>query len=255
MDERLRLQELVTQNGAEYHGQLAKHVTHLVARRPEGEKYKHASLWGLNVVSVEWLTDSVERGMALYEPLYDPKLPAEERGKGARRWREASPGVLGKRLRQVEEPATAADTQAADRKKLRRTTSLKLESQNSALWGDIIGGDIDRRAADETLCEDSFQAAEPSRRTSRPGVGTPAPQDVGRPKTPDLLETAVDLGDGLHASKQGLFSNLAFYLHRFDNKKVLDILWGPVRSVANPATRHLFSRDISSRNEGRCARP
>ena len=187
--------------------------------------------------------------MALDEPLYDPKLPKEERGKGARRWREASPGVLGKRSRRAEEPATTADTQAAGRKRLRRTASLKLQSQNSALWGDIIGGDIDRRAADEARCEDSFQATEPLRRASRPGVGTaPTPQDVGRSNPPDLLETAVDLGDGQHARNRGLFLNLAFCLHRFDDKKVLA---RPLRS--GPAPSLIWRLDHHSQGTYRVA--
>src|SRR5271155_4247278 len=78
--ERLEIAEQVKANGAIYEGDLTKQITHLISLRTEGAKYKAAKSWGLRIVSVEWLRDSLERGMILDEKLYDPALPETERG-------------------------------------------------------------------------------------------------------------------------------------------------------------------------------
>lgn len=221
MDQRQRLQELIIQNGAEYHGQLVRQVTHVVAKKPEGEKYKHAKLWGLKVVSLEWLTDSIERGMALDESLYDPVLPKEERGKNAWVRREAPAVTLGKRSRQDPEPASAAD---AGRKKLRRTASVKLQSQNSGLWGDIIGGDADQRLSGRASCGEGAQFQKPPQPTSGRGSATQLTQDHDdqgmNEGGPSRVEIATDVHNVSNLKSQGVFSDLVFYLHGFDERKV-----------------------------------
>jgi DNA replication regulator DPB11 len=133
--ERLEIAELVRTNGAVYEGDLTKQITHLISYRTEGAKYKAAKSWGLRIVSPEWLHHSLERGMILDEKLYDPALPEEERGKDA--WDRTKPRrtSLGKRSRDDSNASLEGG-----KRKLRRTASTKLSTQNDGLWGDIVGG-------------------------------------------------------------------------------------------------------------------
>lgn len=131
---RQRMIETITANGAAYTGDLTRKVTHLIVCKPEGKKYAAAKSWGVQTVAVEWLHDSVARGMILEEKCYDPVLPKEERGKGAWTKREVKRVSLGKRLRD-----TAAAAEGEGRRKLRKTASMKLSSQRDNMWGDILG--------------------------------------------------------------------------------------------------------------------
>jgi DNA replication regulator DPB11 len=73
--------------------------------------------------------------MILDEELYDPTLPAEERGMNA--WDKSKPKrtSLGKRSR--DDSTTSLEE---GKRKLRRTASTKLSTQNDGLWGHIVGG-------------------------------------------------------------------------------------------------------------------
>lgn len=129
--ERQRISELIQTQGAEYHGNLTKQVTHLLAFRTEGPKYKHATQWRLRIVSIEWLHDSIERGMILDEKLYHPEIPVEERGKDA--WiRQKLPAARSRKRTRAEDVADEG------RRKLRRTASTKLSSASDKMWGDIM---------------------------------------------------------------------------------------------------------------------
>jgi DNA replication regulator DPB11 len=186
-------------------------VTHLVANRPEGEKYKHAKQWGLKVVSVEWLMDSIERGMMLDETVYDPSLAPEERGKNA--WtRKSAPGVsLGKRGRQDGGNLVDPEAALAGRRKLRRTASTKLQSQNSAIWTDIIGGGFDRKSmAANAAGEDRQEKNSPA-----PIEPHPERDAVNRPSATDAPSKELAM-----ATESGLFARRSFNLHGFDAKKV-----------------------------------
>ncbi|KAK0719074.1 BRCT domain-containing protein [Apiosordaria backusii] len=130
---RQEIANLVEANGGRYTGDLVKDVTHLVAQRPEGKKYQASKRWGQHTVSVEWVRDSVERGMILDEKYYDPVLPPEERGVGAWNRERAQHAAPGKRLREN------AVAQEDGKRKLRKTASMKLNSQRDNLWGDILG--------------------------------------------------------------------------------------------------------------------
>ena len=83
MKERQSISERVILNGAHYEGNLTKTVTHLIAARTNGPKYDRAQQWCINVVSRKWFEESIDRGMALEETLYNPILPEEDQGHGA----------------------------------------------------------------------------------------------------------------------------------------------------------------------------
>ena len=80
---RKELEDLINGNGGDYRGNLTKDITHLIAKEPSGAKYNFAAQWGIKTVSVEWLEQSLERGMILEESLYHLLLPLSERGRNA----------------------------------------------------------------------------------------------------------------------------------------------------------------------------
>ncbi|KAI6361086.1 hypothetical protein MCOR25_006550 [Pyricularia grisea] len=140
-DERQSITHTITSNGGSYTGDLTKHVTHLVVHQPRGRKYAAAKDWQIRTVSIEWVRDSVERGMILDESLYDPLLPPEERGLNA--WNRNAPArrsaAGNKRTRDASFVAKEGGAPDDRKTKLRRTASLKLSNQRDGLWGDILG--------------------------------------------------------------------------------------------------------------------
>ena len=82
--DREKVGNIVKLHGASYRPDLTKSVSHLIAAIPEGSKYDFARNTGINIVTFEWLYDSLERGMALDESFYDPELPREKIGVGAK---------------------------------------------------------------------------------------------------------------------------------------------------------------------------
>ncbi|KAK3334235.1 hypothetical protein B0T19DRAFT_353112, partial [Cercophora scortea] len=214
-DVREQIANTIRANGGMYTGDLSRRVTHLIVHKPEGRKYLAAKNWGIQTVSVEWVNDSVARGMILDEKYYDPVLPQDKRGVGA--WNKKSAKLLsrGKRLRDG-----TATTQDEGRRKLRKTASKKLNSQRDHLWGDILG---------KPQSADSLLPA---------GAGAPAPEVSdscaaqsavsGAGKSMDTQGTRLSSfgapDDGL------LFASCCFYVHGFSAQKT-EILVNTVASL------------------------
>ncbi|KAF3483384.1 BRCT domain-containing protein [Arthroderma uncinatum] len=129
MDFRNHLQKTVSSNGGEFRKDLTKTVTHLVARVGDGKKYKFAVLWGIKVVSLKWLEDSIQRTMALDEALYDPLMPVEQQGIGA--WNRSKPAITEK----ITKPQETGHQRA---RKLRRVASIKLGGQTEGIWSALV---------------------------------------------------------------------------------------------------------------------
>lgn len=144
-EQRRYVQETVDKNGAEYHGDLTKSVTHLIAATPSGKKYEHALNWRMKIVSLEWFEQSIERGMVLDESLYNPTMPVAERGLGAWDRKQLPPTFLGKRTRSDEQVQPLNPF----RRKLRRSASTKMGSQSQALWAGITAANLERPQDDE----------------------------------------------------------------------------------------------------------
>jgi DNA replication regulator DPB11 len=202
--QRQQIIEQVLDNGGEYHGDLTKNVTHLIVNKPEGAKYKHAKAWGLQLVSVEWLQDSLERRMILDERLFNPEWSVEERGKDA--WnRKRTP--LGKRPR--DDNVALLDE---GKRKLRRTASTKLSSQNEKIWGDIVGSNNDIQAAN-----------------SREWGGATSTTTIQKAPQQQAKISAAQAGSSSESNSlsyrtapslsEGTFSGCHFYIHGFDRRK------------------------------------
>ncbi|KAG6002796.1 hypothetical protein E4U21_002753 [Claviceps maximensis] len=149
-------------NGGRYTGDLTRRCTHLIVGKPEGKKYVAAKSWGVYTVTLDWLDQSIERGMILEETRFDPLLPVEEQGLGA--WIKRDPNTLGKRSRS----AASNPTEEKGVRKLRKTASMKLSSQRNNLWGDILG----RSSSKEHSC-------------SNEPIGVEAPLALPPPPPPD----------------------------------------------------------------------
>ncbi|KAI5310292.1 hypothetical protein KEM55_008944 [Ascosphaera atra] len=130
LDFRLALEEQLKANGANFQKDLTKEATHLIAKAPTGKKFEFATAWGVRVVSLKWVKDSVARGMILDESLYHPSVPEEKQGIGA--WNRPSPTMAAPTKR----PNPAPVQQRA--RKLRRAASMKLGSQTGDMWGAIL---------------------------------------------------------------------------------------------------------------------
>ncbi|KEY67988.1 hypothetical protein S7711_09318 [Stachybotrys chartarum IBT 7711] len=132
--QRDEIAEKIVANGGRYTADFTKKCTHLIVHKPEGKKFTAAKSWGIYAVTLDWLDQSIERGMILQEATFDPLLPVEEQGKDA--WIKKDPrrSSLGKRVR-----SEASNAPEDGPRKLSRTASLKLRSQGQNLWGDILG--------------------------------------------------------------------------------------------------------------------
>ncbi|MCJ1247402.1 hypothetical protein MMC30_004616 [Trapelia coarctata] len=216
---RKRLEETVKTNGGEYRGDLTKEVTHLIAFKPAGNKYNFAKTWGIKVVTIEWLQQSLERGMILDEPLYDPLLAPAERGQNAWVRRTVSTSSLAKRPRDE-------DAGPAPARKLRRTASARLGSQNDGIWTDIVGGGF----ATENAKQNEWDEVSEQRAAQQPAVlrGGSAKlpnlvQTAGKESQELVLESAHKPAEGFSEEysqvRRGLFYGRRFFLHGFDARK------------------------------------
>ncbi|ROW12443.1 hypothetical protein VMCG_00826 [Cytospora schulzeri] len=132
--ERQVIIDKIKTNGGNYTGDLSRLVTHLIVRQPHGKKYNAARNWKLHTVALKWVEDSIQRGMILDERCYDPVFPEEDLGKGAWNKKEIRRSFLGKRQR-----AATMTKPEEGRRKLRKTASMKLNSQRENMWGEILG--------------------------------------------------------------------------------------------------------------------
>ncbi|KAL8304505.1 hypothetical protein RB597_004338 [Gaeumannomyces tritici] len=243
--ERQEITETVTANGGEYTGDLTRKVTHLVVNRPEGRKYAAAKTWGIHTVSIEWIRDSVERGMILDELRYDPLLPPRERGVGAWNRLQAKRAALGKRPREGSSAAGAADAADDRKRKLRRTASQKLATQRAGLWGDILGEQQGQQQAPtaepagQPKRESSADAAS-SRSVSRQG-STVANQPPGGKNTPSTVagqatQATQEAPKAPEPSRLNLaadspaFHSCVFHIHGFSSRHA-EILVNTVLSL------------------------
>ncbi|EMR66815.1 putative brct domain-containing protein [Eutypa lata UCREL1] len=215
-DMRTIIEEKVRSNGGEYVGDLSRSVTHLITYKPEGKKYMAALRWDIRAVSIEWLNDSAERGMILNESCYDPTLPQEERGVGAWTRKEIRRDTTGKRLRD-----DAASAGAQNRRKLRKTASLKFNSQNGNLWGDILNQQSPANqstiVADDSLGDVSYislnnESANVSRQEDEAAAF--ASDTTGPPTLPPPPSKGPD-----QPAAEGVFASCLFFVHGFPSIK------------------------------------
>ena len=211
---RKQLEDFIIDNGGEYRGNLTKDITHLIAKEPSGAKYNHASQWNIKIVAVEWLEQSLERGMILEESLYSLALPASQRGKNAWVRRTTSTTSLGKRSR--EEELGPQNT-----RKLRRTASARLSSQNVGLWTDIVG--IESKPEEQRMgkWDDEVKGSEDYEHKNRiPNSGGKAQEALRSEKIYVEPGASIGLIKANLPQGEGIFQDKTFLLQGFDDREV-----------------------------------
>ena len=206
--ERARLASMVQQEGAEYHGDLTKQVTHLIVAQPGSAKHRAARDWGINSVSTKWLEDSAARGMALDPKFYDPTMPYEEQGKGAYRKETANRTSLGKRTRNEESQTSAAS--ASSKRKLRRHASRRLEDHSQDMWQDISAADATTAAPSETT--DQWTAGDED---SQLTLG----KAVAQPQVKQSFDAWQEKNTAVAPKPEGLFSGWCIATEGFEKAK------------------------------------
>ncbi|KAF2009075.1 hypothetical protein BU24DRAFT_468471 [Aaosphaeria arxii CBS 175.79] len=207
-DQRKYIQETVVHNGAEYHGDLTKSVTHLIAATPTGKKYEHAINWQMNIVTWEWFEQSCQRGMALDESFFHPTMASEDRGKGAWDRRQSPTNQLGKRARDPDEPRPVNPL----RRKLRRSASSRMGTQSEALWAGITAVGLEQQKADGDDWTDPVDVA------SGNSLAINAPAQLDKIMLPD---PALTTGPPQQLSRvnDGIFQHRSVLIHAFDSHK------------------------------------
>ncbi|KAK3721539.1 protein kinase activating protein dpb11 [Vermiconidia calcicola] len=206
IDQRTYISTTLGEHGATYHGDLTKAVTHLIAAAPQGAKYKAAKLWGVTVVSLKWFEDSLYRGMALDESLYDPGLAEEEQGKGAFRLLAKPRTSLGKREREGSAPGV--NSEDISKKRLRRTANIRLESQSQDMWQDISAHSV------------GVEATELDQWTESGGRSTTHVSDTTTgAKLEVKAESKEDVSKRLDEAPEGLLSGIYVLMDGFDRQK------------------------------------
>ena len=207
------LEDSIVENGGQYQGNLTKDCTHLIAKVPSGAKYTHAGNWGIKIVAVEWLEQSLERGMTLDETCYNLAIPASERGKNAWARRTVSTTSLGKRSRED-------DVGPQNTRKLRRTASARLSSQNFGLWTDIVGIETKQEGIKVDHWDD--QGNDTKHHENNRGAGSEERPKVILPVENQEPDHGANMGlmtdDRLQ--KEGLFRSKIFLLHGFNERQV-----------------------------------
>lgn len=191
--DRKKIEELVIDQEATYHPDLTRRVSHLIAAAPTGKKYEFARNNNISVVVVEWLYDSLERGMALEESFYDPRLPKEKIGVGAK------PAV----------PLSAASAevtaQVRGKRKIRKRAEDILGSQSQSIWGDILGQASNPKPKKRDEWEDNSHA---DNSTKNSGEVTEASAKKWLQQTNEV------------ETKTGILASVAFYIYGYTKKQV-----------------------------------
>ncbi|KAH8202490.1 hypothetical protein TruAng_003390 [Truncatella angustata] len=208
--DRQYIEDTVVANGGTYMGDLSRRVTHLIVCKPEGKKYQAAKNWNITTVSIEWLDDSVRRGMILDEVCYDPILPKEDRGKGAIIRKETKRHSLG-----AKRPRDGADAvQQNGPRKLRKSASMRLNSQGNNLLNEIFNNskqhvaDAPRPALEQKSLSTSVLPPVAAH------ILKPLPQPLASllPSLPSMTADPTQAADGV-------FASCRFMIHGFLERK------------------------------------
>jgi hypothetical protein len=208
VEERQHIIEKIRDNGAHYHGDLTREVTHLIVAKPKGAKYERAKSWNIKTISLNWLDQSLERGMAVEESLYHPLMPLEDQGRGAFVRGYERPPVLGKRQRRGSATKTQEEI---GKRKMRRTTSAKLadHSQNMMTSFLSLGGEETSDLVNDQWTDNHQIVSSPRRSVTPPN----------RPNTVSC-RTSSEVRLVPQQEEPGLFSGVLCLVHGHDGRKV-----------------------------------
>ncbi|KAJ1960688.1 protein kinase activating protein dpb11, partial [Dimargaris xerosporica] len=203
---RQKIQSLITGHGGRYMPSASPKCTHLVAYAPEGQKYAKAQEWNVQVVSLDWVLDSVKMKACADETLYPVQHPQNS---GA----QATTSKLGA-LRISDHLATASNVVASSshpsatkpRRRLQRasttpvSTSARPQSLTAAYSQRVehrpsTGDPFDDEPVNmvDTIVEtEDFDPTTPIAKAPEPAIPQPAPY---------LEACHIVFGEGFSATK------------------------------------------------------
>jgi DNA replication regulator DPB11 len=191
------IEQQIRSHGGEYHPDLSRQCTHLLCASTSGKKYEAALKWGIACVGIEWLFQSIERGMALEAKFFTLDILPEKRGEGA--WDRSAALYGHSALLTTSLSTVPTENENGTRKRrLRRTAS---EVAQQGILDGIFNG----------ITEANFQTFEhePFQET---GFVPPVP----------IIEESANDGNAmdLDNSVTALFDGMVFYTWGFTDKKV-----------------------------------
>ncbi|KAG0129151.1 BRCT domain-containing protein [Tuber indicum] len=183
LSERKKIEDIARSHGASYHPDLTTSVSHLIAAISEGKKYDFARNNGIRIVTIEWLYDSLERGMALDESFYDRELPREMIGVGAKPSATVTSG---------------GNVEVSGKRKIRKRAEDMLGSGSQHIWSDIMG-----------------QAANPKPKKRDEWGDDPGDDVIVLDHPPPMPQERRPAAGG---KAKGIMSAATFYIHGFKDK-------------------------------------
>jgi hypothetical protein len=201
-EERKQIESQIRSNGGNYHPDLSRHCTHLLCASTAGKKYEAALKWNIQCVGIEWLYQSIERGMALDSKYFGLDIEPAKRGLEA--WDRDTSLKLSVPSGLMDfsyDTIAPIDAQNGGRKRRRRAGS---QIAQQGIWDGILGGvkNTQTNAIQNlglTNIEESIYQ-----------------QGISIVEEPVGHETTMDFNDPV----RGLFEGLIFYTWGFTDKKV-----------------------------------
>jgi len=157
--------------------------------------------------------------MALHTALFDPRMPSEQQGQRVLKPTATDTVTLGKRQRESVSTNTLAES---GKRKLRRTLSSKLESQQEAIWADITDAASGRQPSQlGQEVENRPTSADVQGNTNLDSTKLHVRPDATGNSRKQIVPQEVEADSfSIRANPIGLFHGVNISVHGFEGKKV-----------------------------------
>ena len=216
----------IQSSGGTYHPDLSRQCTHLICGSTAGKKYEAALKWSIHCVGIEWLHQSIERGMSLEAKYFTFDIEPGKRGEGAwdRNAALKATGQSGPLGPSLDSEVPVDFDNGVRRRRLRKAGSRIAQE---GIWEGILGG-VSEGPSEHHL--------------------VPQPSTAQDPYIEQFPVTEVSGMDDYELQFGGepraLFDGLTFYISGFTEKKVsfLAISWADLKGE--------ILADVISKNGG-----
>lgn len=206
---RVQIEQLVTQNGGLYTGDLTKENTHLIAGSASGKKWEAVNSWqcDIRMVGIEWIFESVKRGASLDERYFKLGLSPDVRGQNSWYPARVVPGDSdAAELSFSNDKRRIPPAQQGQRKRLmKRASTLK----DDGLWTEILKND--------TSLEHSLQLPKDETSTELPTISLDLPSGLHNLNDTDLGQMSMNLLP--EELTTGIFDGHCFYISGFPTRE------------------------------------
>jgi hypothetical protein len=204
-EDRKQIETQIKLNGGDYRPDLSRQCTHLLCALPTGKKYEAALKWGIHCIGVEWLFQSIERGMALDPKYFGLDIEPEKRGEGS--WDRNAALTLsahsGLILPSYDQTVPVEFENGGRKRRLRRTGS---QIAQEGIWEGILGGVVEPQDVKYRLTTENQLITEDQSFVQQIPMG----EESSANGTPMNVDEPLN----------GLFDGLIFYTWGFTEKKV-----------------------------------